>query len=206
MFLVKVVKKRSTHFVSSTRLTAFEIINRNCSMCAFPNLYMQQPLLFLFWAGDRLFYNTPSVNTIFCRMLGWLLNEEGFGRKRLWPNRGIIPAFGWRDWEKAIHSSQDGQCPAEIRTNHVPNTSLHHYLCANPFDISSGFPDTRRDYRSLLFSIIINKASPSISALTCICMQMYVLLKCNFTYSINIFLAYLNTYYSAYRNVGICFK
>jgi hypothetical protein len=55
----------------------------------------------------------------------------GFGSKRFWPKRGIIPAFVLRDWGKP--SVRIADIPAEIRTEKLPNTtSQEHYGCLNP--------------------------------------------------------------------------
>jgi hypothetical protein len=56
-----------------------------------------------------------------------MTNSEAFGRKRQWPKRGKIPTFEWRDWGKSAVT------PAEIRTMHIPNISLHRYHYTNQF-------------------------------------------------------------------------
>jgi hypothetical protein len=87
---------RCVQYTSSIRLTASEIINGNCILRTFPNVYIQQSSVFL-WGG-MLFHDALSIGSmsILLRIVGWLMNEEEFGRKRLWPDLGIILAFAWR--------------------------------------------------------------------------------------------------------------
>jgi hypothetical protein len=60
----------------------------------------------------------------------WTLYWKGSGRKRSWHNRGIIPAFAWRDWGKPRHISVTiAHVLAEIRTQRLLNTSQERYRC-----------------------------------------------------------------------------
>jgi hypothetical protein len=58
------------------------------------------------------------------------MNWKGFERNRSWPNRGTIPEFpgGAEDNHEIL---QDSRCLAEIRTEHLTNTSLEPYRCTN---------------------------------------------------------------------------
>jgi hypothetical protein len=67
--------------------------------------------------------------------IGWqddwsMMNWEGFGRKRSWPNWGTIPAFAWRETHKKI-LTLDGRCRDVIRTEHHLHTSSEPYRWTN---------------------------------------------------------------------------
>jgi hypothetical protein len=55
---------------------------------------------------------------------------KGYGRKRPWSNRGTIPESTWRDWgiPRRVRTRKAG-VPAEIRTEHLPDTSVEGYRC-----------------------------------------------------------------------------
>jgi hypothetical protein len=61
-----------------------------------------------------------------------MMDFKIFGKKRARRNRGISPAFSWRDWEqlRRISGSRAG-ISAEIRIGHIPNTSQDSYRYAN---------------------------------------------------------------------------
>jgi hypothetical protein len=56
-------------------------------------------------------------------------DELGFGRKWLWHEQGTISALAWRDRGKPLNLSvrTDGVL-LKIRTMHLLNTSIQHYL------------------------------------------------------------------------------
>jgi hypothetical protein len=58
-----------------------------------------------------------------------LIKWNGFGRKRSWLTRDIIPEHACRDSGKPRKASV---MIAEIGTEHLPNTSLGFYRYANP--------------------------------------------------------------------------
>jgi hypothetical protein len=59
----------------------------------------------------------------------WMMSLKAFGRKWLWPNRGAIQEYAWIDWRKQWETSvRVASVPAEIRDEHLPNTSLERYL------------------------------------------------------------------------------
>jgi hypothetical protein len=67
---------------------------------------------FLFGGGGGCF-TTPSVARLHSRMVGWLMNWKGLGRKRSWLNRDTISAFVWRDTttrETTKRLTPDSQC------------------------------------------------------------------------------------------------
>jgi hypothetical protein len=62
--------------------------------------------------------------------------EWWFGKTRSWPNRCTIPAYEWRDWGKPRWASaRMAYVPAQIRTEHLPNTSQK--LCRDTITLSS---------------------------------------------------------------------
>lgn len=63
--------------------------------------------------------DTANSENMWQRVIGKLINSKEFGRKPSWRNRSIIVEFAWRDWGKS-----SAGVPAEVRTEHFPNTSL----------------------------------------------------------------------------------
>jgi hypothetical protein len=65
-----------------------------------------------------------------------MINWIGFGRKRLWSNRGTIPEF-LEGWKKTLWLAV---VPIEIRTEAFPNTSLQLYIlmCSTPRILNIG--------------------------------------------------------------------
>jgi hypothetical protein len=52
------------------------------------------------------------------------MNHKGFGRKGLWPNRGTIKAFAWRDKENN-ENRRIADVPAEtLRTSRMLLTNV----------------------------------------------------------------------------------
>jgi hypothetical protein len=73
----------------------------------------------------------PMLSVVQMRTIGWLMNNwlQMNRGKRAWPIFAVVAAFHWRDWRKSrIASSRIVDIPAEIRTEHFPNTSQKHYL------------------------------------------------------------------------------
>jgi hypothetical protein len=63
-----------------------------------------------------------------------MVNFKGFGKKRSWFTPDTIPAFPCLDWGKSRKTSvRIAGIPVEIRTEHLPNTSLEIYLQINLF-------------------------------------------------------------------------
>jgi hypothetical protein len=64
----------------------------------------------------------------------WIMNWKGFGRKRSWPNPGIMLKFSYTDWGKQRWSSvRITVVRSEIRTEHLPCTNERLYCFTNPF-------------------------------------------------------------------------
>jgi hypothetical protein len=57
------------------------------------------------------------------------MNRKGFGRKTLWPNRGTIKAFAWRNKENN-ENRRIADVPADTPEN-LPNTTHERYRYAN---------------------------------------------------------------------------
>jgi hypothetical protein len=55
------------------------------------------------------------------------------GRKQSWPNRGTIPALPGGTERHHENRSHDSRCPAEIRAQHYPKSSLDRYRRTNGF-------------------------------------------------------------------------
>jgi hypothetical protein len=80
---------------------------------------------------------------------------KGFGRKRLWPNRGNIPVFACRDWGK-LWKPED----IEFRTVHLPNQSSQRYRCADSLNCRNCGPCTTS---TLCYSAVIWTSGVSVS-------------------------------------------
>jgi hypothetical protein len=63
-------------------------------------------------------------------MAEWLINRKGFGRRWPWSNWGAIRCVLGGTEEKT--SVRTAGVPAQIRTEHLPNTSVGRYRWANP--------------------------------------------------------------------------
>jgi hypothetical protein len=68
-------------------------------------------------------------------MVGWqMMNWRGSGRKQSWPKQDTNMAFDWNDrgksWKTCVRTAS---VPAEIRTEHLSDTSLEHCLYTKLF-------------------------------------------------------------------------
>jgi hypothetical protein len=60
------------------------------------------------------------------------MNWGECGRKQSCLNRNIISALGWRYWRKPrINSARITSFTTDIRSEHLPRTSVERYSCAN---------------------------------------------------------------------------
>jgi hypothetical protein len=78
------------------------------------------------------FYDSETSCTVINRRM---LNWKGFGRKRLWPNQGIIQVSVWM--KKARHDKFSGRTagvPTEIGTERLPSASLETDHYSSPAD------------------------------------------------------------------------
>lgn len=77
------------------------------------------------------YFTTLSVSRLYSvkRLNDWWLKcWKLFGRKRQLSDRGTILGIAWRDWGESWKPSLIiSGVPIEIRTEHLPNTSLEHY-------------------------------------------------------------------------------
>jgi hypothetical protein len=63
-----------------------------------------------------------------------MIIKKEFGLKRLWPNRGTIHAFPFRDRRESTKPTvRIAHVPAQIPTNHLTNKSKVRYRHASPF-------------------------------------------------------------------------
>jgi hypothetical protein len=91
--------------------------------------------VFLWHVGNHLSDYTVSFLQVFTtlsapklysiKLVGWLINWKGFGRKQLQSNWGTIMTFVRWHWGKPLKPSG---VPTEILTKHLLNTSLCHPL------------------------------------------------------------------------------
>jgi hypothetical protein len=65
------------------------------------------------------------------RVVGWLMNWEGFGRKRSWPNRVITQVFAWKCWGKPRKTYQYSRCPGQNSNQAPPDCVLERYRYSN---------------------------------------------------------------------------
>jgi hypothetical protein len=89
----------------------------------------------IFWVG--LCYNAVSIETSWCKTVGWLVNYElqRIWNNGAWPNRCTIPVFVWRDSGRWRNISVGiAGVLGEIQTDNLRNTSLESYRYASMFD------------------------------------------------------------------------
>lgn len=60
-------------------------------------------------------------------------NCNGFERKRLWPIRGTIEEFSWKDWIQPRKEARIAGVHSEIRTEYLSNIKPQHYCYNNLF-------------------------------------------------------------------------
>jgi hypothetical protein len=75
---------------------------------------------------EKMYYFLfPVISFCFKWWDRWFTTWKRSGTNQSWPNGGIIPALAWSDWEIPRKTSvRIAGAPDEIRTEHLPNTSL----------------------------------------------------------------------------------
>jgi hypothetical protein len=94
---------------------------------------VQDHTSFAFLCYCHLFY---TVNMDYLTSNYRITDKRWFGRKSSWPTRNILQLFSWSNRVKQRERSISmADVPAEIRTEHIPNTSLERYFWTTLYDL-----------------------------------------------------------------------